>query len=225
MRVRSARAAPSRCWRESPLPAPHTSPPLGWPHPAASTISATSTRARFSLFKAGGACPTAIRLCSANLRGFLRCLAQTDGRTDNPSAERLNLVDEYLLSIYPLILGPGRRLFPEGVSVALRLVEWPLPSMQGRRWSTRRASSTHSVTGPISPSQLPCGRADIGGLLVPRRTKTRGPHGGEASLRCTRSAVPRSKHAPFVLGLGSVRYGFRGLLCCRSSGEGAQNEA
>lgn len=31
------------------------------------------------------------------------------------------LIDEYLLMINPLVLGAGRRLFPEGVSVPLRL--------------------------------------------------------------------------------------------------------
>ena len=34
-----------------------------------------------------------------------------------------NLIHEYILTISPLVLGSGRRLFPEGVSVALRLVE------------------------------------------------------------------------------------------------------
>jgi dihydrofolate reductase len=32
-----------------------------------------------------------------------------------------NLIDEYLLMIHPLVLGTGRRLFPEGVQVPLRL--------------------------------------------------------------------------------------------------------
>lgn len=34
-----------------------------------------------------------------------------------------NLIDEYLLMIHPLVLGTGRRLFPEGVEVPLRLAE------------------------------------------------------------------------------------------------------
>lgn len=32
-----------------------------------------------------------------------------------------NLIDEYLLMIHPLVLGTGRRLFPDGVHVPLRL--------------------------------------------------------------------------------------------------------
>jgi dihydrofolate reductase len=32
-----------------------------------------------------------------------------------------NLIDEYLLMIHPLVLGTGRRLFPEGVHMPLRL--------------------------------------------------------------------------------------------------------
>ena len=33
-----------------------------------------------------------------------------------------DLIDEYLLMIHPLVLGSGRRLFPEGVQVPLRLI-------------------------------------------------------------------------------------------------------
>jgi len=34
-----------------------------------------------------------------------------------------NVIDEYLLMIHPLVLGAGRRLFPEGVEVPLLLAE------------------------------------------------------------------------------------------------------
>ncbi len=34
-----------------------------------------------------------------------------------------DLIDEYLLTIAPLVLGTGRRMFPDGVSAALRLTD------------------------------------------------------------------------------------------------------
>ncbi len=40
-----------------------------------------------------------------------------------------NLVDEYALHVYPLVLGSGKRLFPEGRRLNLKLVEAsPIPS-------------------------------------------------------------------------------------------------
>ena len=39
------------------------------------------------------------------------------------SLMRRDLIDEYVLLIHPLVLGSGRRMFPEGVQAALRLVD------------------------------------------------------------------------------------------------------
>lgn len=42
---------------------------------------------------------------------------------------RHDLIDEYSLWVYPLVLGNGKKLFPEGLHVPLRLIEArPLPS-------------------------------------------------------------------------------------------------
>ncbi len=51
---------------------------------------------------------------------------------------RRNLIDEYVLLIYPIVLGTGRRLFPQGEPVRLRLVE-SLTTTKGVIIATYRA--------------------------------------------------------------------------------------
>ncbi len=47
----------------------------------------------------------------------------------NQTLAQNDLVDEYALHVYPLVLGSGKRLFPPGKRLDLKLVEaTPLPS-------------------------------------------------------------------------------------------------
>jgi dihydrofolate reductase len=59
------------------------------------------------------------------------------------SLMRHNLVDEYVLLIYPLVLGSGRRLFPGGGAfAALRLVE-------GKTTTTGVLIATYQPSEPV----------------------------------------------------------------------------
>jgi dihydrofolate reductase len=61
------------------------------------------------------------------------------------SLMRSNLVDEYVLLIHPLVLGSGRRLFPEGSpSVTLRLVDT-------KTTSTGVVIATYQPAEPAAP--------------------------------------------------------------------------
>jgi dihydrofolate reductase len=57
------------------------------------------------------------------------------------SLRRRDLIDEYLLLIHPLVLGSGRRLFPDGPAASLRLVD-----------------ATPTTTGVIIATYRPAGR-------------------------------------------------------------------
>ena len=70
-------------------------------------------------------------LISSNVAEAVRKLKQQPGKNilvDGSSVlihtlVQENLVDEYALHVYPLVLGGGKRLFPEGKRVNLKLVE------------------------------------------------------------------------------------------------------
>jgi dihydrofolate reductase len=56
------------------------------------------------------------------------------------SLRRGNLVDEYVLLIHPLVLGSGRRLFPDGPAAELRLVK-SVPTTTGVIIATYQATA------------------------------------------------------------------------------------
>ncbi|MFY9573554.1 MAG: dihydrofolate reductase family protein [Blastocatellia bacterium] len=63
------------------------------------------------------------------------------------SLMRRNLVDEYVLSIHPLVLGSGRRLFPDGSPLAaLRLVDTKTTTTGVVIATYRPAESTEGTT-------------------------------------------------------------------------------
>jgi dihydrofolate reductase len=88
-------------------------------------------------------------IISGNVVEEVRKLKQQDGKNillDGSSvlAHTLiqnNLVDEYALHVYPLVLGGGKRLFPEGKRINLTLIEsQALPT--GVVWQRYRPASS-----------------------------------------------------------------------------------
>jgi dihydrofolate reductase len=76
-------------------------------------------------------------LISGNVLDEVRALKAQPGKNlliDGSSVlihtlARNDLIDEYRLIVYPVVLGGGKRVFPDGVRLNLRLVEaQPLPT-------------------------------------------------------------------------------------------------
>jgi dihydrofolate reductase len=67
-----------------------------------------------------GDVPEAVRALKAQPGGVLAIMGSGELIGSLMAAD---VIDEYLLMIHPLVLGTGRRLFPDGVQVALRLIE------------------------------------------------------------------------------------------------------
>ena len=64
--------------------------------------------------------PNAVRTLKAQSNGVLAIMGSGQLISSLMAAD---LIDEYLLMIHPLVLGTGRRLFPDGVEVKLRLTD------------------------------------------------------------------------------------------------------
>ena len=67
-----------------------------------------------------GDIPEAVRTLKGESKGVLAIMGSGQLISSLMVAD---LIDEYLLMIHPLVLGSGRRLFPEGVEVRLRLTD------------------------------------------------------------------------------------------------------
>jgi len=67
-----------------------------------------------------GAVADSVRMLRAHVDGVLAIMGSGELIGSLMAAD---LVDEYLLMIHPLVLGGGRRLFPEKVDISLRLAD------------------------------------------------------------------------------------------------------
>jgi dihydrofolate reductase len=99
-----------------------------------------------------------------------------------------NLIDEYLLMIHPLVLGTGRRLFPEGAEVPLRLAEGVITSAgvviatyePARRYGAYARWSASSTTWPgTRASQAPS--REIGASPPPETDRVYGSRSSPTS--------------------------------------------
>ncbi len=96
------------------------------------------------------------------------------------------LVDEYLLMIHPLVLGAGRRLFPENVEVTLRLTN---SGASGRRLSTLAAGRLCARLVPAA--HVAAARTDHARMPARPRLGRRPLRGARAA-----SAPPLSNETP-----------------------------